>query len=139
MNPAEDDESVRDLLRRRGAPDRVVEAGLPGLLASWERTAREVEDGYRLGLDDYLNDLDGRQLLDDAWGAANDLERARLVSRLGDADRRMRTALVDAGRCLWGEDVARYHGWSVEREWWYFMRPRRAGEELEADLAARGF
>lgn len=139
MSRAGDEESVRELLRRRGAPDRVVERGLAGLVEDWDRAAAEIESGYRLGLDDYLGDVDGRQLLDDAWGAAGDLERERVAARLGAADRRAQAALVPAGRCLWGEDVARYHGWDAGRHWWYFMRPRVAGAALEEELRARGF
>lgn len=139
MTPAEEEESVRELLRRRGAPDHVVSAGLAGLVESWERTALEVEAGYRLGFDDYLNDLDGRQLLEDAWGAASDADRAKFRRRLAAADRRIQAALVPAGRCVWGVDVARYHGWSAEEQWWYFMRPRAAGEALERDLKEFGF
>lgn len=133
-----DEESVRDLLRRRGAPDALVAAGLGGLVEAWERFAGEVATGYRLGLDDYLNDLDLRQLLEEAWGAATDAERAKWAARRAAADRRAREAMVPAERCLWGADVARYHGWDPGREWWYFMRPRRAGARLASDLGARG-
>lgn len=139
MRREDGEESVRDLLRRRGAADHVVSGGLPGLVESWERTASDVEAGYRLGLDDYLNDMDGRQLLEDAWGAASDLERTRVRGRLEDADRRARAALVPTERCLWGADVARYHGWNAEQQWWYFMRPRAAGAALEEELKELGF
>jgi len=135
----EPEESVRDLLRRRGAPDWVVSGGLAGLVESWEKTVAEIEGGYKLGVDDYLNDLDGRQLLEDAWGAANDAQRSRLKSRLKAADDRARAALIATERCLWGADVARYHGWNAAAQWWYFMRPRSAGEDLERELKDMGF
>lgn len=133
-----DEETVRDLLRRRGAPDALVAAGLGGLVAAWERFAADVESGYSLGLDDYLNALDLRQLLEDAWGAATDAERAAWSARRETADRRARAALAPAPRCLWGQDVARYHGWDPERQWWYFMRPRHPGATLAAELARGG-
>jgi hypothetical protein len=133
------EESVRDLLRRRGAPESVVSGGLAGLVESWERTVGEIEAGYRLGIDDYLNDMDGRQLLEDAWGAANDAMRKKFQPRLRAADERARAALAAVDRCLWGADVARYHGWTAAKQWWYFMRPRSAGEDLERELKEMGF
>lgn len=135
----EGEEPVRDLLRRRGAPDHVVSGGLAGLVDSWNRTVGGIEAGYRLGVDDYLNDMDGRQLLEDAWGAASDLERKRVRSRLQDIDRRARAVLVPTERCLWGADVARFHDWNAAKHWWYFMRPRSAGTQLEEELKELGF
>lgn len=137
--PGEAEEGIRDLLRRRGAPDHVVAAGLGGLVESWERTVAAIESGYRLGVDDYLNDMDGRQLLADVWSAAADVLRAPFAARVREADRRARAAMVPAGRCLWGADVARYHGWNPDDHWWYFMRPRAAGEALEQELKELGF
>jgi hypothetical protein len=133
----EHEETVREFLRRRGCPDTVVARGLTGLLESWERTVEAVGRGYPYGLDDYLNDIDGRQLIEDAWGAASDVERVRIEARLAAADEKLR-ALTEVGqRCLWGGDVANYHGWSREKNWWYWSVPRQPGEDLAADLEAR--
>jgi len=134
MREGGEGESVREFLRRRGAPDTVVARGMPGLIESWERTATAIEQGYAFGLDDYLNDMDARQLIDDAWGAASDHERRRVEDRLADADRRVRERLVERSHCLWGDGVAQYHGWSRERNWWYFMQPASAGADLTEEL-----
>ena len=45
--------------------------------------------------------------------------------------------IVPVQRCLWGEAVARYHGWEPERSWWYFRQPRDPGPELAEDLEGR--
>lgn len=137
MSGPHDDEGIRDFLRRRGAPDHVVERGLAGLVGAWEATVQAVASGYAFGLDDYLNDLDGRQLLEEALGAASDLERARLAPRLEAADARMRELLEPRERCLWGEEVARYHGWEAAANWWYYGVPRAPGPDLAQDLEER--
>jgi hypothetical protein len=36
------------------------------LLAKWEAFARELHQGYRFGLDDWLNDVDVRRLIGEA-------------------------------------------------------------------------
>jgi len=130
-------DAVRDLLRRRGAPEHLVEGGLAGLVAEWEKTAQSVATGYPLGLDDYLNDMDLRQLLNDALDCANDIARLRVLERLTRADDLLRAHSVPMQRCLWGEAVARYHGWEPERSWWYFRQPRDPGPELAEDLEGR--
>jgi hypothetical protein len=76
-----EDDSVREFLSDRGCPDEVVTAGLDGLVSEWERAVVQVESGYPLGLDDYLNDLDGRQLLEDALEVASEIERAAVCRR----------------------------------------------------------
>ena len=63
------DEMVKRFLNGRGCPEDVVERGLAGLVEDWERTAEQVGSGYPLGLDDYLNDVDGRQLIEDCVSA----------------------------------------------------------------------
>ncbi len=125
---------VRELLERRGSPPHVVAGGLAGLLARWERVVDEVDAVYRLGLDDYLDDMDLRQLLEDALDVAPPETREALAPRLREADERMRDMLVDWGRCLWGEEQARARGWTPERNWWYFNRPAGPGLELREDL-----
>ena len=137
--------SVREFLRARGCPARVVAGGLEGLIAEWERVAESVEQGYPLDtLDDYLNDMDGRELIEEALAAvpgarggsltAGDARAASLDVRLAAADARIRSALVPARACLWGETNAARHGWNTAREWWYFMKPARPGPGLGAEL-----
>lgn len=128
---------VRELLARRGAPEHVVEAGLAGLVDQWEHVVDDVEDVYPLGLDDYLDDVDGRQLLDEALAVAPSAERAAVVERVKAADERMRALVRPAGRCLWGIDMAEQHDWTPDRNWWYFTQPREPGPELAEDLETR--
>jgi len=140
--PASDDEpgrdareAVREFLRARGCPDRVVVEGLHGLVTEWERVAESVHQGYPLDtLDDYLNDMDLRQLIAEALAAVPTPPLGALTARLTAADTRMRSGLVPAGRCLWGEAIAMRRGWSAPHEWWYFMRPAQPGPGLRAEL-----
>ncbi len=127
---------VREFLARRGCPEDVVSGGLQGLVADWERSVQQVEAGYPLGLDDYLNDLDGRQLLEDALDVASDIERVTATSRIQAADARMRSGVRPVDECLWGSRVAAAEGWTPERNWWYFSVPLKPGPLLQEDLDA---
>jgi hypothetical protein len=130
------DDPVRDYLRRSGAPYSVVAQGLRGLVENWERVVDQVVGGYPLGLDDYLNDMDGRQLLQNALDLAPDEVRDAFLPRVHDADMRIRLDLVPAGRCLWGSIVAEEEQWLDEVNWWYFEKPRSPGPRLKQELDA---
>ena len=123
---------VREFLKRRRSAEHVVRGGLPGLVENWERVVESVTRGYNLGLDDYLNDMDGRQLLDEA------LELAKAdhayIERVRRADQSMRRLVRPITRSLWGEKNATEHGWSAAKNWWYFAVPIKAGPELVDDL-----
>ena len=123
---------VREFLKRRGAPEHVVNGGLAGLVQTWERVVESVKRGYNLGLDDYLNDMDVRQLIHEALALAPS-EQAYL-ERVRRADEAIKRLLKPLGRSLWGEKNAAERGWSAENNWWYFAIPVNAGPELTEDL-----
>lgn len=125
---------VRELLRTRGSAAHVIEGGLPGLLESWENFVGTVEEGYTLGLDDYLNDLDARQLLADALAVAPSKESAAMAARLQRADEQMQALVQPTEVCLWGDEVAGEEGWTPKNNWWYFSRPRHGELEFLAEL-----
>jgi hypothetical protein len=117
------DGSVADFLRARGCSAHVVDGGLAGLLARWAATVEELGAGYRWTFDDYLNDVDARQILEEALAHAGDEERAAYAAALAVLDERADAWLSAPAECLWGDAAARANGWSPERQWWYFRRP----------------
>ena len=129
-----DPKSDHEFLKAKGAPPHVVKRGLGGLLEDWEKMAASIDQGYELGLDDYLNDLDIRQLLEEALKVVPEGERQKIQGRLEKADARMRSLTKPAPKCLWGEKVAREQGWSREKNWWYFARPLKADQELLEEI-----
>lgn len=117
--------NLEQFLRDAGASDTVVHGGLEVLLVGWERTVGAVEAGYTGDYEDYLGDLDGRQLLAQALERVTPDQAAVVVARLRELDDRMRAATVPVTRCLWGMIVADEEGWSPEDNWWYYARPLR--------------
>ena len=126
---------VANLLRARGVSDKVAAGGLAGLVAAWETFATELECGYAQGLDDWLNDVDVRDILEAALRVAGAAERRALRRRVRLADERVRAQLKSAGRCLWGAANAAKHGWNPGRQWWYFFEPKNQNDELARGLA----
>jgi hypothetical protein len=90
-------------------------------LAQWARTVDEVERGYALTFDDYLNDLDVRhalRVIDDTHAQ---------YGVLATLDARFRAASFPSGSCVWGEDNAEAEGWDRERHWYYWRLPTHPG------------
>ncbi len=125
---------VRAFLREKGCGEHIVERGVEGLVESWEKIAQSVEDGYSLGLDDYLNDMDARQLLDDSLIFATPSQVEGLLDRITRADMLMRSLTERVPRCLWGDEVAAEERWTPVRNWWYFSRPINANPELLEEI-----
>lgn len=128
---------VREYLHDKGCSQHVVDRGLDGLVGDWEKTVESIEQGYDLGLDDYLNDLDGRQLIEEALAIKGVKDSTKHVERVRRADERIKKQVTINSKCLWGDEVASEHEWSPERNWWYFSEPKNAGRELLEDLRRR--
>ena len=127
-------DAVRAFMRERGLADELVAEGAEGMVARWEQAARDAEhERYPFGIEDWLNELDGRQLVRDLLVAVPDALGAALRARLDDADARVEAATEVAGACLWGDALAGRMGWRPASEWWYWRRPRAVDEDFEGD------
>ena len=129
---------AREYLREKGCAQHVIKGGWEGLIEAWEKTVESVELGYELGLDDYLNDLDGRQLIEETLAIDGVDNEQGYLDRVRRLDDRMRNRVRLTGQCLWGNAAAKRHGWSADKNWWYFSVPKTAGPELLIDMNERG-
>jgi hypothetical protein len=117
------DQQIEEYLSENGSPPHVVRAGRAGLIRRWGEFVDEVEKGYRLGLDDYRNDLDLRGIL-----ATLGLDDDPGVQQ---ADQRLEKVLEPAAKRIWE---------SCEGSpFWDFGYPRNATGDLLDDLKSEGF
>jgi hypothetical protein len=114
---------VRQFCIEQGFSVRVCEDGFEYLLQGWESTVSEVETGYRALFDEYLNDVDGRDIINRLLPLAEDKERAMVESRLPEIDSRFIEATVPTGTCIWGVEAAARDGLDQQQHWWYFRVP----------------
>lgn len=93
---------------------------LSTLVERWSRVVAEVERGYTLTLDDYLNDLDLRHRIARRLSTmtGEPLEHTDLAA----VDARFRAATAPSADCVWGAENASDEGWTAEREWYYFRQ-----------------
>ena len=96
---------------------------LDTLVERWAQIATDVQQGYTLTFDDYLNDVDLRH------GIAKRLRVSAIdglvAADLRTADDRFRAATTSSADCLWGAENARHESWTSEREWYYYRLPLR--------------
>ncbi|MEO6595139.1 MAG: hypothetical protein ABIP94_10345 [Planctomycetota bacterium] len=132
MTPTND--RVREFLAERGCAKHVVKWGLAGLVASWEELASILVEPYVGDLDDYLNDLDTRQILAETLPIADADVLGKFTARIAEADDTVREATKPFGKCVWGSENAASHDWTVRRNWWYFRVPKLGNDALANDL-----
>jgi hypothetical protein len=126
-------DAVRAFMRERGLADELVAEGSEGLVGRWEQAARDAEhERYPFGIEDWLNELDVRQLLRDLLKAVPAALGPALTARLAEADTRVQAATEVAGTCLWGEALAGRMGWRPSSEWWYWRRPRSVDQDFDS-------
>jgi hypothetical protein len=109
--------TVDEYLRENGYPEHVVREGRAGLVRKWREFVEQVERGYKLGLEDYRNDLDVRAIL--AQAGAEDKEVVAL-------DERLKKLLIACEKRVWES--------APGEPFWDFGYPRNAGPDLLEDL-----
>jgi len=114
------DAEIRGYLEDNGYPRHVVAAGREGLVRRWRDFVREVERGYRFGLEDYRNDLDVRGIL----------AILQLDADVAEEDARFEAMLTGCDRRVWES--------APGDPFWDFGYPRNASAELLRDLKTGG-
>ncbi|HEY8310001.1 MAG TPA: hypothetical protein VIG47_05560, partial [Gemmatimonadaceae bacterium] len=107
------------------------------VVAQWEAIAQTAAR-YDLTLDDWLNDLDLRDIVAGAFAAASPTQRDDAREALDRADALFRAGTVETDRSLWGDAVALADEHDPKRQWWYFRRPANPGDSMRADLISAG-
>jgi hypothetical protein len=128
-------DAVRERLIERGAPRHVVEGGLEGLAAAWDRATKSAARGATDDLDEWRNDVDARQILHEILPVATKAQRAAVLDQIALADRRFRRATRKSPVGVWGLEITRRAGWTPDESWWYFLIPRKSGSRFAADVA----
>src|SRR5580698_5326115 len=114
------DSEMAAYLRENGYPEHVVRAGRAGLIERWRKFVEEVERGYKLGLEDYRNDLDLRGII----------AMLGLDEEVRDLDRRFEAMLTNREKRVWES--------SASDPFWDFGYPSNASARLLEDITNEG-
>ncbi len=117
---------VREYLERQGYADYIIEGGVEYLLASWESTVSSITEGKIPGYNQYVKSMDRRRILEETLALIPLYQQAWYHKRVYEADRQLRQHLTFTDEPLCGPAVAVEKGYTPERQWWYYHRPRLA-------------
>lgn len=120
---AQPSQSVREYCIKRDFAERVCNEGLDYLLETWKRTVNEISEGYRGLFDEFLNDMDGRQIISELMPFATEEERTRMLEPLASLDDSFLKGTRAVNVCIWGENQAAKHGYDLHQNWWYYRIP----------------
>lgn len=130
-------DAVAQYFAERGVSANAQSKGLRGIIAQWDAIARTAAR-YDLTLDDWLNDVDLRDIIAGALGVAPEHELHSTRDALDRADEAFRTATVETNRSLWGDTVGTADKHDPQQQWWYFRRPAHPGEIMREELTKAG-
>ncbi len=130
-------EAVARYFEERGVSDGVRSKGLRGIIADWDAIAHSAAE-YDLTLDDWMNDLDLRDIIAGAMLVAPEHERHELRHVLDRADRAFRAATRESVQSPSASAEGLAHRHDPVTQWWYFRYPANPGETMRADIAAAG-
>ena len=115
-----------------GPPDV---AELCDLIDQWAEFTADLARGYSFDLDNWLNDVDVRELILEALPMFSREEMGDHALKLDAADAAFRAGTRDFKRCIWGHGTQRKEKWTPQKNWWYFRTPRSSNAQLEDELA----
>ena len=112
---------VKTFLEENDYPKHLVKGGQAGLIDRWREFVEAVEKGYKLGIEDYRNDLDIRMII----------KRAKVENaQVRELDKRLKVALKPAKKRIWESGRG--------KPFWDFGVPANAKGDLLKDLKAEG-
>jgi len=114
------DNEMAAYLRDNGYPEHVVRAGRAGLIDRWRKFVEEVEHGYKLGLEDYRNDLDLRGII----------AMLGLDDEVRELDQRFESLLTARDVRVWES--------TATNPFWDFGYPANASHQLLEDIKNEG-
>ena len=130
---------VTRYLQSRDCSRDMIRGGLTGLVSRWEGIVAAVTRGYDASLDNYLTDMDLRDILSGALAAVGprDALPPEIDKRVAAADRKF-MELTQATDDLWGDPDDGEGAPDPETQWWYYRRPSKPGAALKDDLKSAG-
>jgi hypothetical protein len=106
------------------------------LIDQWSTFTADLDTkDYTFDVDNWRNDVDIRQLIEEALPMFSREEMGDHALKLDQADKAFQGGTRAFKRCIWGHGTQKKEKWTPERHWWYFRTPIRSNAQLEDELA----
>ena len=102
-------DKIRSYCLSKGYSKQVAEMDLEAQVSRWEKLIDyfiESDYQYRFYYYDYLNDMDGRRILNECLALFTLDSGSELLSRLEAADSLLKSITVPIDTCIWGKENA---------------------------------
>lgn len=104
------------------------------LIDQWAAFTADLPEGTIFDLDNWLNDVDIRQLIHEASLMFSPDDLGEHAHKLEAADRAFMLATHAVDKCLWGRKTARREKWKADKNWWYFRATNRSNPQLDEEI-----
>jgi len=109
----------------RGKSDLVQKDGLNYLIPEWKRFVTDYSGKEDL-MDEWLNSLDGRMIIDQILALLPTSERKWVEEQLSPIDNLFRSMSFETNECVWGASNEKSNGYNRASHWYYY----RINEQL---------
>lgn len=109
-----------EALKAKGLPEYIWKHGLDIWIKRWNNFVDEIELGYSGEVDEYVNDLETREVID-LIGYSD-------LSAVKEIDKRYKSLLQDTDKRVWKSDNDSIN------DWWNFGVPRNINEDFKKKL-----
>ena len=108
------------------------EEHLLGLIEEWSSVVAEIEQGYKLTIYDYINDITVRDDIAETMQLLTEAGKSRLAEWVDPIDERFLRATREVPLPV------SYPSAEPRDRWWWYRIPERLGEDLASDLCSIG-
>ena len=129
------EDPIREYCRRKKYSNMVIYGTFDYLLKGWEITVNSIVSGkYHSSFDEYLNDMDGRYILEELIEVADNTLPAGIKEQMWKLDCDIRKSSQPSSVCIWGTENSLKYGYSPQKHWYYFMLPKLTAEKWERKI-----
>jgi hypothetical protein len=120
---AEEKQRIKDYASDNGYAEHVIHGGIPWLVANWQDTTDSRLEQEEYTLDEYLNDLDARRVIDELELLLGQPSFQQLDAIVTPIDERFLERTYRIAECLWGKRAEKKNGYNPSTHWYYYRLP----------------
>ena len=116
--------------------DFVQQNGLNYLIPNWQSFAEYYADTEDM-IDEWLNDLDTRRIIDEILEVLPENERTKIEQNLKLIDDKVIAKTFEVNECVWGDKVERLYNYNRNKHWYYYRMNQKVFDSQEGDYTKR--
>ena len=99
--------------------DFVKQNGLNYLIPNWKIFTYNYA-GNEESIDEWLNELDGRKIIDEILNILSDSDKIKITEILKEIDSKFIDQTFEINECAWNEKVEKDNQYNRQKNWYYY-------------------